>query len=375
MKTKIILCLVVTILTISLLISGCSSTPSSAPAPSTPVVPAPVTPAAPAPSISKPAASPTQAAAAPKAKVLLRGVSFLPKLSINMVPVGWFAERVTEQGKGDIAVQWVGGPDVIPAFDQMTAVRNGVIDISFSPMSYYGALLPETNVVQLSAYDPAQDRQNGIYDYMAEIHKKVGVFYLGRFCFVGPYIYAHRLWLNKPIKAMADLKGLRIRSGAVHDELLRAVGAVPVTLPWPEVYSAATRGVIDGAAGTGLEYGPQAYAEMFKYSLNHAFYDHDLGIIINMGKWNSLTKEQQQLLTNVNIGIEKEVGKFMSDSTKDVIAQMVNKFGMKEITFSKEEGDKFYDLAYSSSWATAQKLLSPEVYAKLRKLMAKEPVK
>lgn len=289
-----------------------------------------------------------------------------------MIPVQWFTDRVNEK-KVNINMQYTGGPEVIAAFDQFQAVRSGVIDLMFGPCSYYGPILPASNALQLSQFDPAQDRARGVHDYNVEIHKPFGVFYLGRFCFTLPNCYGMNVWLSKnPVATIADFKGLRIRSGAVHDELLKALGAIPITIAWPEVYNAATRGIIDGACGTGLEYGPQAYAEMFKYVLYPSFYDHDLVILVNQAKWNRLSKEQQQAMTDVTISIEKEVSAFMCKGYDDLRGKMKS-YGMKEISLSEAESKTFLDLAYSSSWKTVERLCSPEVYAKLRQLLYKQP--
>ena len=39
---------------------------------------------------------------------------------------------------------------------------------------------------------------------------------------------------RKPVKTLADLKGMKIRSGGgLHSDVLKAIGAVPVMMPTP----------------------------------------------------------------------------------------------------------------------------------------------
>jgi TRAP-type C4-dicarboxylate transport system substrate-binding protein len=51
---------------------------------------------------------------------------------------------------------------------------------------------------------------------------------------------------RKPVRSLADLKGLRIRAPTELLAVLRELGADPVNMPMGEVYSAMARGVIDG---------------------------------------------------------------------------------------------------------------------------------
>ena len=51
---------------------------------------------------------------------------------------------------------------------------------------------------------------------------------------------------NRPMRNLADLKGLRIRAPSELLAVLRELGADPVNMPMGEVYSAMAKGVIDG---------------------------------------------------------------------------------------------------------------------------------
>jgi len=54
--------------------------------------------------------------------------------------------------------------------------------------------------------------------------------------------------VNKPIKTMADLQGLKVRAPTRQtNKLLAALGATPVAMPVPAVGEALSKGVIDGA--------------------------------------------------------------------------------------------------------------------------------
>ena len=53
---------------------------------------------------------------------------------------------------------------------------------------------------------------------------------------------------NKAVVKLEDVKGLKIRSvGGAQDSVIQALGAVPVTIPAPEIYTALQRATVDAA--------------------------------------------------------------------------------------------------------------------------------
>lgn len=54
------------------------------------------------------------------------------------------------------------------------------------------------------------------------------------------------LTINRPIRTLADFRGLRLRAQTDAIDVLKQLGADPVNMPMGEVYSALAKGVIDG---------------------------------------------------------------------------------------------------------------------------------
>jgi TRAP-type C4-dicarboxylate transport system substrate-binding protein len=77
----------------------------------------------------------------------------------------------------------------------------------------------------------------------------------------------HFATIKGPIKTIADIKGLKIRSigNPVIDEALRIVGANPVKIPYTELYSALQNGVIDGEEINTTSIAMQKHYEVIKY--------------------------------------------------------------------------------------------------------------
>ncbi|MEK8028434.1 TRAP transporter substrate-binding protein [Pseudaquabacterium rugosum] len=81
---------------------------------------------------------------------------------------------------------------------------------------------------------------------------------------------ARSIYAKKPIKRLADLKGvkLRVQQSDMFVAMTEALGASPTPLPYGEVYTALTTGIIDAAENSVLSYETSRHFEVAKvYSL------------------------------------------------------------------------------------------------------------
>ncbi len=67
---------------------------------------------------------------------------------------------------------------------------------------------------------------------------------------------------RRPVRSLADLKGLRLRAPTELLSVLGALGADPVNMPMAEVYSAMTKGVIDGVVAPPDTFRAMHFAEV-----------------------------------------------------------------------------------------------------------------
>ena len=105
--------------------------------------------------------------------------------------------------------------------------------------------------------------------------------------------------ISKPVRTLADLKGLKIRGAGRMTETLRSLGAIPMPLETPDVYEALRRAVIDGIMVdlSTLKY--WKFAELVSYvtptwqlGTGITFY-----CVMNKNKWNALPADIQKIFT------------------------------------------------------------------------------
>jgi TRAP-type C4-dicarboxylate transport system substrate-binding protein len=109
---------------------------------------------------------------AAQAQETLRALSMLPKPVAYTQNFLKFIDKVNEAGQGVVQIEFVGGPEAIPTFDQPEAVRSGVIDMIYGPGSYYPGIVPETDALVGSNVTPMEKRANGGIDLLNQIHQE-----------------------------------------------------------------------------------------------------------------------------------------------------------------------------------------------------------
>jgi TRAP-type C4-dicarboxylate transport system substrate-binding protein len=319
-----------------------------------------------------PAAGPTPTPApkpTPK-PVVIKAVSFIAKDHLVSAYAKVFVERVNKQAKGRLRIDYLGGPEVIPPFEQVEALRKGaVVQMTFSPTAYYASLLPEADVMHLTELTPMEERKpGGLYDFMVERHKKIGLFYLGRWTYNMPFY----LYTNKKVDRPQQLAGQKMRTAALYDPFMKALGIVPVTLPYGEVYTALERGVVDGFGWPGVAVVALGWNKVCKYIIEPGFYEQNGVILMNLDTWNSLPKDLQDLLKDVAIKLEPDMADHFAKVTKEERQKMLDG-GMQVIKFSPADAKWYRDLAYKVQWDEIEKKVKdPALVAKLKELVKKK---
>ena len=120
---------------------------------------------------------------------------------------------------------------------------------------------------------------------MVEEHaKKINARYLGRIQ-ISPFY----LWTKKEPKTLADLRGLKMRSGVLYDRLMREFGMVPVTINAPEVYTALQSGIVDGFGWPVTGPLKRGWLDTVKYVIDLPFFGaSNVVALMNLDKWKAL---------------------------------------------------------------------------------------
>jgi TRAP-type C4-dicarboxylate transport system substrate-binding protein len=102
---------------------------------------------------------------------------------------------------------------------------------------------------------------------------------------------------DRPVRSLADLRGLRLRAPSELLTVLEDLGADPVDMPMGEVYSALAKGVLDGVVAPADTLRSLHFAEVAHY-FNTIAIPRGAYAARAMGekRWSQLTPDQRQLL-------------------------------------------------------------------------------
>lgn len=262
-----------------------------------------------------------------------------------------FVAKVNEAGKGVVQIEVRGGPEAIPTAQQPDAVRDGVVDMVYTPGSFYAGSLPEKDALVGSNITAVEARANGGIDLIDKIHQeKMKVKYLGWF----DSGVSYNLWMvNEPkFKANGDLDltNVKLRGNAVYNAFFtNYLGAQVIDLPTGEVFAALERGVVNATGWTQIGLLDLKWNQFVKYRVQPSFFSTDLGVIVNLDKWNSLSEPAKKILTDAAIAHEAEsVAKLRAKRDEDFAK--LDAGGMKEVSLKGEAAANYLKAAREETW-------------------------
>ncbi|CAN5339463.1 hypothetical protein BH09PSE4_BH09PSE4_02080 [soil metagenome] len=185
-------------------------------------------------------------APAPGTNVLTYASPYPATHAFSRADIAWM-KWIEAQSRGRIIIKPFWGGALLSSNENMLEIRHGVADIGLiTPMYARSSHLQRSQQSFYSGVRTIED-QVDVYKCLASefpaLNGEVKGLHLlalqgGNF----PSI----LTRNKPIRSLADLKGLRLRAQADTAGVLRIFGADPVSMSMAEVYPAMAKGVIDG---------------------------------------------------------------------------------------------------------------------------------
>ncbi|MFN4154371.1 MAG: TRAP transporter substrate-binding protein DctP [Paracoccaceae bacterium] len=305
----------------------------------------------------------TVTTSAAMAEDVLRSLTAFPNTDNTSQLYVRFADAVNERGKGIVRIEVMGGPEIVPGLQQIEAIGRGVVDMTFGPISYALGSMPEADAWVGSDLDPSVSRENGGFALVQQIAAEtLGVHVLARFAPAAPL---HLYLLQEPARradGSIDLTGKRLRASPLYNAFYESLGAVPVSIPVPDVYTGLERGTFDG-----LGYPPSAiegwnWDRFLKYRVDPGFLQADLGIYISPTKWNGLSEEARQILTDVALEFEVSGYHEWQQLTADVNTRFEAQ-GMKVVQLEGDAAKAFVDAAHDAVWARLKASGSPHADA------------
>jgi len=151
---------------------------------------------------------------------------------------------------------------------------------------------------------------------------------------------------SRPVKSPADMKGLKIRvmESPVYVNMVRALGAAPTPIAWPETYTALQQKVVDGQENPIATI---VFAKLYEVQKYITLDGHSYGVdflLINEKFYQSLPKETQQIVKSAafNAGL---CGKGLQQLNSAIGLAQLKEKGMEVYSPNPKERAMFRDAA------------------------------
>jgi TRAP-type C4-dicarboxylate transport system substrate-binding protein len=241
--------------------------------------------------------------------IKLKAANYLPVTHKMSLLTGWFCDEVKKRTNGQVEISYLAGGTLLSPVKMYDGVVTGIADMGVSHIDYTRGRFPVMEVFDLplgfpSGWVDTQVTTDFFNKYKPKEWNDVHVLYVDM---SGPLILQT---VNKPVRTLEDLKGLKVRAVGVMSEVIKALGAVPIPLEMPDCYDALRRAVIDGITVdlSTLKY--WKFAEVVKYvaadwqlGTGYTFY-----FVMNKNKWNALPADIQKIFTQVALETKDKQG-------------------------------------------------------------------
>ena len=279
--------------------------------------------------------------------------------------------KVSEMTNGEVVIKFTPIGSIVDRNDTPDAVAAGAIEGDLTSIAYFSGRNPAFAILGdlIAGYDsPAQVqqfcREGGGEQALQDLWDSVlpdSIVVIG----CGP-VSKEALVAKKPIRGVADLKGLKIRSpSGLAAAVFKAAGATPASIPFGDVFTSLEKGVIDAAdASAYVNNDSSGLNEIARYPLYpgiHSMAVHQF--TVSKSTWESLSPEAQTGLKEWFYTAYADVLKTLDAKDKELVERDIADPDIEVIDWPQEERDAFRAIAQEVWKETAAK--SPEAQAAL----------
>lgn len=240
-----------------------------------------------------------------------------------------FMDQVQALSKGKIKIQYFPSNELGKPADDVTIANSGIADVVSGSPPYISSLMPLSNAFDLPGILPNADIGTKAYNKVANDPNSV----ISKSDYQANhlhFLYAATLPLYQvvtvktPVKSLANLKGLRLRSaGGAEDLVVKAMGAVPVTMARGEDYNAFQRGALDG----GIFNLPSLHVNKVDEVCHYATTDANVSsfvyaVEISDRTWNGLNSATKNVIDQAAKAAAQSYARNMDDNNAKAIKEL-----------------------------------------------------
>jgi tripartite ATP-independent transporter DctP family solute receptor len=264
---------------------------------------------------------------------------------------------------GRLIAERSGGRDQIRVFhsrqlgeekETIEQTRAGAIDLNRTNVALIGNFVPAMNVLAMPFLFRSTEHLQKVLD------GPIGSEILNSFDpygFVGLAFYdsgARSIYNSvRPIRSIDDMKGLRLRvqQSQLMSDMIRALGAEPVELPYGQVITGLATKLIDGAENNWPSF---VTTDHYKFAGYYTLTEHTMSpevLVMSRKAWESLSADEKKLFREAAL----QSNLFMREKWKDLEQRSRRQAEAAGVTIVTDFDRKPFETAMAGIYAKAQR--------------------
>ncbi|MCA0946651.1 TRAP transporter substrate-binding protein DctP [Salipiger pacificus] len=234
----------------------------------------------------------------------------------------WMA-AVEEATGGKLSFEHFPSEQAAKSKAQLDAVKSGILDAALLGTIYHTDALPLNSVVGLPGYyGSAEEGTKAVQAMLVEGPMRDELLEAGVTPIFGFVLPPYQVLAKQRLGMPSDWEALDVRtSGATQAMTARGLGAVGISIPGPEVYTAVERGRLDAVLFPLASVPGYKLNEVVSHiSTNGSFGGYSFVMVVRSDLYDSLAPELQEAMKTAGDEIALHVAKAQDDSVGDLIA-------------------------------------------------------
>ncbi len=224
----------------------------------------------------------------------LRYANFPPASTFPSMQMDAWIKVIQERTQNKITVQTFPGSTLLDVKAMLRGVARGQADIGCMSMLYYPGSFPLFEVFGLPLGFTSASEASFVAWEVFKAHKPKE---LARYKVLSVFASApSQVMSTKPVKTLADLKGITLRASGPISDALEAIKGHAVSIPMSETPEALQKGVVDGVCSSWDTLYDMNYAERCQHGLTLNMPVYPFAVIMNKNTWDKLPEDVRQAI-------------------------------------------------------------------------------
>jgi tripartite ATP-independent transporter DctP family solute receptor len=253
-----------------------------------------------------------------------------------------FGELLEQKSGGKMKAKAFGGGSLGGDAQVISSLQGGVVEMTLVSPGLLTGLIKEFSVFDLPFMFTSYREVDAVMDgpvgtRLLDMLKEKGLIGLGYW----DHGFRNITSAKRPINKMEDISGLKVRviQIPIFIDTFSALGANPVPLPFPELYTALETGTVDGQENPFASIETSKFYEVQKYAATTGHVYNPLVAIFSKKVWDKLSEDERRIVQEA----ATEAGLYerkVSREANEKSMQTLRGEGMQITELSSEEIDR-----------------------------------